>query len=121
MLGPSGAGKSTIADLCIRLYDPSAGSISLLDGVDLKELRLEDLRQLVAVVEQVPFLTHATIAGERRKPPVLILDEPTSVLDADTEARLGQSLRSNGLTLLIVTHRRDLLDLADQVGDLPSQ
>jgi ATP-binding cassette subfamily B protein len=65
LLGPSGSGKSTIADLLIRLYDPSHGRI-LLDGVDLREFDLVSLRTRIAVVEQIPFLTHATVAENLR-------------------------------------------------------
>ncbi|HET6202427.1 MAG TPA: ABC transporter ATP-binding protein [Planctomycetota bacterium] len=60
LVGESGAGKSTAADLCQRLYDPDAGRV-LLDGVDLRDLRLADLRAAVAVVSQETFLFHATI------------------------------------------------------------
>ena len=60
VVGPSGAGKSTIADLILRLYDPDSGRI-LLDGRDLRDLRLEDLRRAVALVEQTPYLFHASI------------------------------------------------------------
>src|SRR6185436_7371781 len=64
-LGPSGSGKSTIADLLIRLYDPAEGRI-LLDGQDIRDYELPSLRTRIAVVEQVPFLTHATIAENLR-------------------------------------------------------
>jgi ATP-binding cassette subfamily B protein len=60
VVGPSGAGKSTIADLILRFYDPESGRI-LLDGHELRDLRLEDLRRAVALVEQTPYLFHATI------------------------------------------------------------
>lgn len=174
LLGPSGAGKSTMADLLIRLYDPASGTV-LLDGQDIRKYRLADLRRHIAVVEQIPFLTHAPIAenlryaapearhqqieqaardaqihdfidhlpdrydaivgerglsvsaGERqrialartllREPSVLILDEPTSALDSGTEARLIEGLRSRlaGKTVLIITHRRELVQMADHV------
>jgi ATP-binding cassette subfamily B protein len=65
LLGPSGSGKTTIADLMIRLYDPASGAV-MLDGVDLREYRLADVRKHVAMVEQVPFLTHASIADNLR-------------------------------------------------------
>jgi len=61
VVGPSGVGKSTIADLLLRLYDPDAGVIKL-DGGDLRQLRLADLRREVSLVEQSPFLFHASIA-----------------------------------------------------------
>jgi ATP-binding cassette subfamily B protein len=60
VVGPSGAGKSTIADLILRLYDPDSGRI-LLDGRDLRDLRLADLRRAVALVEQTPYLFHTSI------------------------------------------------------------
>ena len=59
--GPSGVGKSTIADLLLRFYDPQAGTIRL-DGRDIREVRLADLRRDVVMVEQVPFLFNASIA-----------------------------------------------------------
>lgn len=61
LLGPSGAGKSTVADLMVRYLDPDAGRI-LLDGEDLRELRLDDLRREVVLLDQAPYLFHATIA-----------------------------------------------------------
>lgn len=60
VVGASGAGKSTIADLLVRFYDPHRGSISI-DGINLRELQLEDLRRQVALVEQVPYFFHASI------------------------------------------------------------
>jgi ATP-binding cassette subfamily B protein len=60
IVGPSGSGKSTLADLILRLYDPESGRV-LLDGHDLRSLRLEDLRRAVALVEQTPYLFHASI------------------------------------------------------------
>ncbi|HUF49476.1 MAG TPA: ABC transporter ATP-binding protein [Longimicrobiales bacterium] len=65
IVGASGAGKSTIADLLIRQLDPDAGSIAL-DGHDLRTLRLEDLRRHVVVVDQEPFLLHASVAENIR-------------------------------------------------------
>lgn len=65
VVGPSGSGKSTMADLLLRLVDPDAGRI-LLDGHNLRDLRLEDLRRHVVLVDQEPFLFHASIAENIR-------------------------------------------------------
>jgi ATP-binding cassette subfamily B protein len=60
IVGPSGAGKSTLADLLVRFYDPEQGAIRL-DGRDLRELRLEDVRRQVMLLDQAPYLFHATV------------------------------------------------------------
>ncbi len=60
ILGPSGAGKSTLADLLVRFYDPGAGSIRI-DGRDLRSLPLADLRHAVMLVDQTPYLFHASV------------------------------------------------------------
>src|SRR5271156_307996 len=60
IVGSSGAGKSTLADLLLRFYDPDSGSISL-DGRDIRELRLDDLRQQIAMVEQTPHFFRASV------------------------------------------------------------
>jgi ATP-binding cassette subfamily B protein len=61
ILGASGAGKSTIADLLVRFLDPDSGRI-LIDGVDLREFRLDDIRREIVLVDQSPHLFHASIA-----------------------------------------------------------
>ena len=174
VLGPSGVGKSTLADLLVRYLDPDQGRV-LLDGTDIRHLSLEDLRQQVVLVDQSPFLFHASIAeniayafpgatqemieeaahaagltefiarlpegyqtltgerglavsvGERqrialarallRRPSVLILDEPTAALDADTESLVASNLRGalRGGTLIVITHRPALAAIADTV------
>jgi ATP-binding cassette subfamily B protein len=60
IVGPSGAGKSTLADLLVRLYDPEHGIIRL-DGRDLRELRLADVRRQVMLLDQAPYLFRATV------------------------------------------------------------
>jgi len=65
IVGPSGSGKSTIADLVVRLLDPKAGRV-LLDGQDLRDVRLADLRSNVVLVDQDPFIFHATVAENIR-------------------------------------------------------
>jgi ATP-binding cassette, subfamily B, bacterial len=61
ILGPSGAGKSTIADLLVRFLDPDSGRITV-DGLDLREVRLEDLRREIILVDQVPHLFNCSVA-----------------------------------------------------------
>jgi ATP-binding cassette subfamily B protein len=61
ILGPSGVGKSTVADLVVRLLDPDSGSISL-DGHDVRDLRIKDVRDHIGLVDQSPYLFNATIA-----------------------------------------------------------
>ncbi len=60
ILGPSGAGKSTLADLLVRFYDPDAGAIRI-DGRDVRDLPLADLRHAVLLVDQAPYLFHASV------------------------------------------------------------
>jgi ATP-binding cassette subfamily B protein len=173
IIGASGAGKSTLADLMVRLLDPDGGRV-LVDGIDLRELRLEDLRREVVLVDQAPHLFNTSIAeniayahpqatrraveeagsqagldelilrlpqgydtrtgerglalsaGERqrialarallRQPSVLILDEPTSNLDPETERLVAANLRESlaGRTVVFITHRPALAEIADQ-------
>lgn len=61
LIGASGAGKTTLCNLIARFFDPTAGAIRL-DGVDLRDLRLEDYRRLLGIVEQDVFLFDGTIA-----------------------------------------------------------
>ena len=60
ILGPSGAGKSTLADLLIRFYDPDSGAIRI-DGRDLRDLPLAELRHLIVLVDQSPYLFQASV------------------------------------------------------------
>ncbi len=60
-VGKSGSGKSTLLSTIPRFYDPTAGRV-LLDGVDLRDYRLADLRRQVALVDQNIVLFNATIA-----------------------------------------------------------
>ncbi|HXH82502.1 MAG TPA: ABC transporter ATP-binding protein [Candidatus Tectomicrobia bacterium] len=60
VVGPTGAGKSTLLGFLPRFHDPTAGRV-LLDGVDLRELRLADLRRQIAMVLQPPLVLPASI------------------------------------------------------------
>ncbi|MBH0114543.1 ABC transporter ATP-binding protein [Novosphingobium sp. YJ-S2-02] len=172
VLGPSGTGKSSMADLIVRNLDPDAGVIAI-DGTDLRELRLDDLRRRIVLVDQAPHLFNDSLAnniafawpeasdediaraadlagltpllarlpeglhtrtgerglalsaGERhrvalarallRRPSVLILDEPTAALDAETESLVARGLREAlpEATLIVITHKPALAELAD--------
>ena len=65
IVGPTGAGKSTLMSLLLRFYDPTAGAV-LLDGVDLRDIRMADLMRLSSMVLQEPFLFIDTIANNIR-------------------------------------------------------
>ncbi len=60
LVGPSGAGKTTLTDLVARFYDPTRGRL-VLNGIDLRRLRLRDYRKLLAVVQQETFLFDGTV------------------------------------------------------------
>lgn len=60
LVGPSGAGKTSIANLLCRFYDPTHGRV-LLDGHDLRDVRIDSLRRHVAVVLQDTFLFNGSI------------------------------------------------------------
>jgi ATP-binding cassette subfamily B protein len=168
----TGAGKSTLVSLLTRFYDPTEGQI-LLDGIDLREYKLADLRNQFAVVLQDPVLFSATIleniayarpdaneeevikaanaanahefiarlpegydtpAGERgmtlsggerqrialaraflKDAPILILDEPTSSVDLETEAVIMEASERlmQGRTTFMIAHRLTTLTKCD--------
>src|SRR3954447_9651005 len=65
IVGPSGSGKSSIADLLLRLLDPDAGTVRV-DGHDVRNLALEELRRHIVLVDQEPFVFHTTVAENIR-------------------------------------------------------
>jgi len=74
LVGPSGAGKSTFANLVPRFFDPSDGGV-LLDGHDLRKIRLADLRRQIAIVSQDPVLFNDTIYNN------LLISRPEATTD----------------------------------------
>ena len=60
LVGPSGAGKTTVAHLLMRFWDPNAGEIKI-DGHDLREYQLDELRERIALVTQDTFLFNETL------------------------------------------------------------
>ncbi|MFG1923576.1 ABC transporter ATP-binding protein [Cryptosporangium sp. NPDC048952] len=181
VVGPSGAGKSTLTKLLLRYADPASGRL-LLDGVDLRDLSLDALRDNVTLLPQETTILHGTVreniafgrpgvtdaeivaaavaadadafvrrlpdgydtvlgdrgrflsGGQRqrvaiaralvRDAPVLVLDEPTTGLDAAAVRRLLGPLRRlmAGRTTVLITHDLRLAAEADRVvtlgGDL---
>jgi ABC-type multidrug transport system fused ATPase/permease subunit len=65
IVGPTGAGKTTLVSLIPRFYDPSAGRI-VLDGVDLRDLKVASLREQISIVLQEPLLFSGNIADNIR-------------------------------------------------------
>ncbi len=65
IVGPTGSGKTTLMSLLCRFYDIQKGAI-LIDGVDIREMRQEDLRKKIAIVLQDVFLFYGTIAENVR-------------------------------------------------------
>jgi ATP-binding cassette subfamily B protein len=62
IVGPSGSGKSTLVNLLTRFYDPVAGRI-LLDGIDLRNFKLADLRRQFSIVQQEPVIFSTSAAA----------------------------------------------------------
>ena len=85
LVGPSGAGKTTVAHLLMRFWDPGAGVIRF-DGHDLREYRLDDLRDRVALVTQDTYLFNETLRSN------ILLAKPDA-----TEAKLDDAVRRASL------------------------
>jgi ATP-binding cassette, subfamily B, bacterial len=76
LVGRSGAGKTTFCNLIARFYDPTSGLVRL-DGVDLRDIRVESYRRLLGIVEQDVFLFDGTVAeniayADRRASPAAV-------------------------------------------------
>ncbi len=81
LVGPSGAGKTTFANLVPRFFDPTSGRVTL-DGHDLRELRLADLRRNIAIVPQDPVLFNDTVREN-----LLIARPEATTIDVENAAR----------------------------------
>ncbi len=100
IVGASGSGKSTIADLLVRLLDPDAGTVRL-DGLDLRTLRLGDLRRHVQLVDQDPVLFHASIDDNvRYASPEASEPAVAAALDAAGLSRFVEALPDRGRTIV---------------------
>ena len=83
IVGPNGCGKSTLVNLLLRFYDPTQGSVSM-NGTDLRELRIRDLRRRISLVTQQPHLFDDTVINNiRYGSPMATQDE---VVDAAKRA-----------------------------------
>jgi subfamily B ATP-binding cassette protein MsbA len=177
LVGPSGAGKTTLANLIPRFFDVTSGRI-LIDGRDLRDLKLGSLRRQVAQVTQETILFNDTVrnniaygqpevhvdlveeaarnalahdfiarmpqgydtvigekgfrlsGGERQRlaiarailknAPVLILDEATSSLDAESESLVQAALANlmQNRTVLVIAHRLGTIRRANRIAVL---
>jgi ATP-binding cassette subfamily B protein len=91
IVGHTGAGKTTIISLLMRFYDVQKGAIKI-DGVDIKEMDLSDLRRRFGIVLQDPFLFTGTIEGNIRLGSKWITDE--QVAQAAEDVNLAEFIRS---------------------------
>jgi ATP-binding cassette, subfamily B, bacterial MsbA len=174
LVGASGAGKSTLAALLPRFYDVEGGAVEV-DGVDVRRLRLAELRARIGLVPQEPMLFAGTVrenllygnldateeemvraakaahahdfivelprgydekigergitlsAGQRQRmaiarvmlkaPTILILDEASSALDAESERLVQDALDRlmEGRTTLVIAHRLSTILRADRI------
>jgi len=79
LVGPSGSGKSTLADLLSRFYDVKSGQITI-DGKDLRDLKLSDLRGLMGIVSQESILFNDSVFNN------IALGNPDATMEAVIEA-----------------------------------
>ena len=100
IVGPSGAGKSTISNLIPRLYDVTSGAIRI-SGVDIRELKLEDLRTAIGVVTQDSHMFHESIRENLRYAKPDATDE--EILSAARSAQMSDFIGSlpNGLDTIV--------------------
>lgn len=91
LVGPSGAGKSTLFDLVLRFYDPSAGTLTI-DGIDLRDCALEDVRGQTAFVPQDPILFSGSIADNLRygAPAASDTELQRALVEAHADSFVGQ-------------------------------
>jgi ATP-binding cassette subfamily C protein CydCD len=91
LVGTSGAGKTTTAQLLMRFWDPDSGRITL-NGADLKDYRLDDLRRLIALVAQDTYLFNDTLRAN------ILIARP-----AASEAELQAAIEHASLSDLVAT------------------
>ena len=144
LVGITGAGKTTIVNLILKFYKPQRGQI-LFNGVDIEELSNQYLRSNITAIFQDLFLFEKDVSDERdgrdvpaaetekfssgetqarsiekavrKNSKLLIMDEATSHLDAETEERIQEVIRNNAgsQTRLVITHKLSTLKNVDNV------
>jgi len=174
LVGPTGVGKTTMANLIPRFYDPNEGRI-LVDGIDIRTVKISSLRRHISMVLQDVFLFNGTVAeniaygspdadleeiieaaiaagadefirempngydthigergvrlsgGQKQRlaiarallydAPILILDEATSSVDTETEAKIAAALERliGGRTTIVIAHRLSTICHADRI------
>ena len=127
IIGKTGCGKSSIVKLIPRLYDVTFGEV-LVDGVNVKKYKLEDLRNRIGYVPQKNVLFSGDISGnlnygnaggteEDWKEALRILDEATSNVDAHTEQTIQNAMTTllNGRTSFVIAHRLSTIRDANMI------
>jgi ATP-binding cassette subfamily C protein CydCD len=89
LVGPSGAGKTSLAQLLMRFWDPEKGSI-LLNGIELRDFKLEDLRSRIALVAQDTYLFNNSLREN------ILVAKP-----AATELELSEAVKLSALSEVI--------------------
>ena len=174
LVGPTGVGKTTMANLIPRFYNPNEGRI-LVDGIDIRTVKVSSLRRHISMVLQDVFLFNGTVAeniaygspdatleeiikaaiaagadefvrempngydthigergvrlsgGQKQRlaiarallydAPILIMDEATSSVDTETEAKIAAALEKlmGGRTTIVIAHRLSTIRHADRI------
>jgi ATP-binding cassette, subfamily B, bacterial len=104
LVGPSGSGKSTIADLVVRLLDPQEGRV-MLDGHDLRGIRLRDVRAHVSRVDQEPFVFNTSLLENIR------YAQPEA-----SDARVAAAVDAAGLSAFVAGLPRGLATVVGERG-----
>lgn len=119
LVGLSGSGKSTVAGLTARLYDPTEGTVTL-DGHDLKDLNVKNLRSFMSLVQQEPSLLDRSVL-ENIALGMVNSPQPNhqryqSIILSDALAEIAAKLRDGqDITSVIQAYGQDIVELVDLV------
>jgi ABC-type multidrug transport system fused ATPase/permease subunit len=118
VVGATGSGKTTMIELLVRAHDPERGRI-LLEGVDIRAMRIEELQEAIGVVPQETSLFSETLRDNVRlgTSDAGSLDDAMSAVDAQTEAEILTALEAvtGRRTRIIVSHRFSAARHADEI------